>query len=128
MYRANFSDNRVSGKIEKNDEHGGESGYAIYVNASHPPTRRRFTIAHEIAHFIRHQENIGDGVVEDALYRSAAFTSKMETEANELAADILMPWTLLNAKLQNGMTEIEELARYFEVSEQAMAIRLGVPQ
>jgi len=128
VYRTQFSDARVSGKIEKNEEYGGESGYAIYVNADHSRNRRRFTIAHEIAHFIRHEENIGDGVVEDALYRSTAFNSRMEIEANKLAADILMPWTLLNLMLQDGMTEIKALAKRFEVSEQAMAFRLGVPQ
>ena len=47
------------------------SGYAIFVNkGDRYKTRQRFTIAHKIAHFILHREAIGDGIVDDALYRS----------------------------------------------------------
>src|SRR5437016_12707949 len=60
--------NDLSGKILKDNHRGGESGYAIYINACHRETRQRFTLAHEIAHFILHKENIGDGIADDALY------------------------------------------------------------
>ena len=54
--------NGLSGKIVKDALSGGQSGYAIYVNGDHAETRQRFTLAHEIAHFILHKENIGDGI------------------------------------------------------------------
>src|SRR5271167_4485521 len=62
--------NDLSGRIERDTRFGGQSGYAIYINGDHAETRQRFTLAHEIAHFILHKDNIGDGIADDALYRS----------------------------------------------------------
>src|SRR3546814_7195870 len=73
--------------IRKDAERGGESGFAIYVNGSHPRVRRRFSIAHEIAHFALHRNLIGDGVTDDAMYRSN-LSSAVEVQANRMAADI----------------------------------------
>src|SRR3546814_3235070 len=71
--------------IRKDAERGGESGFAIYVNGSHPRVRRRFSIAHEIAHFALHRNLIGDGVTDDAMYRSN-LSSAVEVQANRMAA------------------------------------------
>lgn len=116
----------LSGKIVKSDAQGGASGYAIYVNQSHHPNRRRFTTAHEIAHFILHDQFIGDGLVDDGLYRSR-LSNAMEAQANNLAADILMPRFLLNQHIASGITSIAQLAQIFQVSESAMSIRVGAP-
>lgn len=118
--------NDLSGKIEKSTTHGGSSGYAIFVNQSHPINRRRFTTAHEIAHFILHSDLIGDGIVDDALYRSK-LTNAVEARANKLAAEILMPWQLLNEQIEKGVNSVSKLAEIFQVSEIAMAIRVGSP-
>lgn len=118
--------NDLSGKIVKSEERGGSEGYAIYVNQDHPVTRRRFTTAHEIAHFVLHRDSIGDGVVDDGLYRSK-LSNAMEAQANRLAADILMPWHLIRPRLDAGVNDPRQLADIFQVSEQAMSIRLGVP-
>ncbi len=112
----------ISGMIKKNED----KSYSIYVNGKHSKQRRRFTIAHEIAHFILHKTLIGDGIVDDALYRSG-LSSDVEVQANKLAADILMPWDLLNPLINKGNTDIDELARMFDVSSSAMSIRIGVP-
>ncbi|MDF0603971.1 ImmA/IrrE family metallo-endopeptidase [Psychromarinibacter sp. C21-152] len=116
----------LSGKIMKSEKHGGKSGYAIYVNQAHHSNRRRFTTAHEIAHFILHQDSIGDGITDDGLYRSR-LSNAMEAQANRLAADILMPWHLLNKYIDGGTKSVDKLAGIFKVSESAMSIRLGVP-
>lgn len=119
-------DNQISGMIRKDSSHGGESGYAIFVNDKHAETRRRFTIAHEIAHFILHQDLIGDGIVEDALLRASGLNNSVERQANSMAADILMPWHLLDVEITKGRT-IEALASLFKVSRDAMSYRiLGV--
>ncbi len=116
----------LSGKIMRSEAHGGASGYAIYVNKDHHVNRRRFTTAHEIAHFILHQDSIGDGIADDGLYRSR-LSNSMEAQANRLAADILMPWELLNLYIDGGETSVDTLADTFQVSTSAMSIRLGVP-
>lgn len=116
----------LSGMIKKDKAQGGPSGYAIIVNKKDAAARQRFTIAHEIAHFILHKEAIGDGIVDDALYRSG-LSNALEVEANKLAAEILMPWHLLNQVMNNKINTIKELASIFQVSESAMSIRLGIP-
>lgn len=116
----------LSGKILKSEDQGGKSGYAIYVNGSHHMNRRRFTTAHEIAHFVLHSEYIGDGIVDDGLYRSR-LSNRMEIEANKMAADILMPRFLLNQHIANGVTSVAGLAEIFQVSVSAMSFRTGTP-
>lgn len=116
----------ISGMIMKSEDQGGATGYAIYVNGRHHVNRRRFTTAHEIAHFVLHENLIGDGITDDAMYRSG-LSSSIETQANNYAADILMPWHLVNLATNQGMTTIDQLARHFQVSKSAMSIRLGVP-
>lgn len=116
----------VSGKIERRDDAGSESGYAIFVNRNHPPQRRRFTIAHEISHFVLHREQIGKGISDDGLYRSG-LPRRTEVEANQMAADILMPWHLINKAMEDGANTVQALAEILKVSNSAMSIRLGVP-
>lgn len=125
VFSANDWDAGISGFIRRKP--GDPSRFEIYVNASHSYVRRRFTIAHEIAHAILHGDRIGDGITEDALLRSG-LPDSIEWEANRMAADILMPRHLLKPMLDRGETDISELANRFKVSREAMAIRLGVPQ
>ena len=125
VYRVPNWSGDLSGMIKRTGD--TESGYSIYVNGGHPPVRRRFTIAHECAHAMLHPELIGDGIVDDALYRSG-LSNTVEAQANRLAADILMPRRRLNQLIADGVTSIVELADAFWVSQQAMAIRTGIPQ
>lgn len=110
--------------IVRDPERGGASGFAIYVNAKHSEVRRRFTIAHEIAHFVLHRDLISDGITEDALYRSG-LSDAVEREANGLAAEILMPRHLVRSYVASGTRNAAELAEIFEVSQQAMEYRLA---
>lgn len=126
VYSVDNWDDSISGMIIRDTERGGESGYAVYVNSKHAETRRRFTIAHEIAHFVLHRSLIGDGVQDDALYRSK-LSSAVEAEANRYAANLLMPWGLINAEIAKGNNTVAGLAQSFNVSKSSMSIRLGVP-
>ena len=115
----------LSGKLQKDDT--SDSGFVIYVNANHSDTRKRFTIAHEIAHFILHKDLIvGDALVDDALYRSG-LSNSVEAAANKMAADILMPWRLIDSAINEGIATVPLLAEKFNVSNSAMSMRLGVP-
>ena len=94
--------------------------YNIVVRAQDPMVRKRCTVAHEIAHFLLHRGLFATELVDDSLYRSGLSTP-VEAQANALAADLLMPWHLLMPVIDKPSAE---LASLFQVSEQAMRIRL----
>lgn len=123
VYRVSSWPDATSGMIARDPERGGASGFSVYVNAKHSEVRRRFTIAHEVAHFVLHRDLIGDGITEDALYRSG-LSDAVEREANGLAAEILMPKHLIRQTVRDGLRGLSELAHKFNVSEQAMEFRL----
>jgi Zn-dependent peptidase ImmA (M78 family) len=107
-------------------DHAGESvsGYYIAVNAPEPYRRRRFTIAHECAHYLLHRDKIGDTLSDDAMYRSDNVTTQEEFQANNLAAELLMPRKLMSEAIRRGFDSISDLARKFDVSEPAMKVRM----
>lgn len=114
----------ISGEIRELD-----GGIVIKVNRHDSKERQRFTIAHEISHFLLHKDKIGDGIIDDVLYRSC-LTDELEAQANRLAADIVMPWTLIKKSLDRINAEkleqkIEIIANEAEVSVIAMKIRFG---
>jgi IrrE N-terminal-like domain len=112
----------IAGKIVR-DARGSPSGYSIYLNAADPPRRRRFTLAHEIAHFVLHQDLIGDGLIDDGMYRSK-LGGQYERQANRLAADILMLAGLVRGYYRGGTMSYANLGEAFDVSTDAMRIRL----
>jgi len=114
----------ISGLIKRSDPEGDQ--FEIIVNGDHSFTRQRFTVAHEIAHFVLHEHEIGDGIKDDFLFRSG-LNNRIEKEANNFAADILMPWDLVDERISKGEIDIRELAKAFNVSPSTMSIRLGVP-
>lgn len=126
VYRVRGWRDTISGMIKQDASRGGKSGFAIFVNATHAATRRRFTIAHEIGHYVLHQDRIGDGITDDALYRSK-LGGAIEVQANRFAADLLIPDHLLRRAIEDGMESVEDLAHHFDVSKSSMSIRLGVP-
>lgn len=117
----------------------GESGsiemengrFVIKINRHETRERQRFTLAHEIAHYLLHRDLIrADGKISDTvLYRSGQ-PDRIEFEANRLAADLIMPDELIKADLSrigSSLTEeaIEYLAGEWQVSRAAMEIKLG---
>jgi len=113
----------VSGEIRP----VGDGKFRIKVNRHDSKRRQRFTVAHEISHFLLHRDQIGDGILDDVLYRST-LSDNREAEANRLAADILMPVDQLIRELRrrpglSGRDLIEDLASIFDVSPAAMSIR-----
>lgn len=112
----------------------------IGVNSLHHPNRQRFTIAHELGHLELHREMITSNVHVDkkfpALMRdanSATGTEKIEIEANQFASELLMPRSLIQEVLAGKQFDIddegpiEELAKRFRVSRQALEYRIRNP-
>jgi Zn-dependent peptidase ImmA (M78 family) len=106
----------------------------IGVNSLHHPNRQRFTIAHEIGHYMLHdfdEVHVDKSVVRLRSEASSAGTDKEEVEANRFAAELLMPKEFLEPELSrfalNDLFDergMQQLARHFQVSVQAMSNRL----
>ncbi len=111
----------------------------ILVQGSDPPHRQRFTIAHEIGHFVlRHQFEEGKHVhvdrgnfISQRGPQASTGIDPKEVEANQFAACLLMPSKRLTkaaARVAEGGPlfddHVTRLAEEFNVSEQAMTIRL----
>lgn len=120
-------DQEISGQIEKI----GSGCYKISVNKSDHYYRQRFTMAHELGHFLYHFHLIGDGVDDNTAYRSAPegrfFNKKIlpshETEANQFAASVLMPKDLVLSEWEKSQN-LADVSKRFQVSQQAMQYRL----
>jgi Zn-dependent peptidase ImmA (M78 family) len=106
---------------------------SVAINASHHINRQRFTLAHEIGHFLLH---LSDHHEEEKIFVDKRFfrnsesskgSTKLEIEANAFAACLLMPKKLIKNSIQNPVMsdmDIFRLAHQYEVSEQAMTLRL----
>jgi Zn-dependent peptidase ImmA (M78 family) len=124
------------GKNEFNAEivHSADTDqFKILVNAYHPYTRRRFSVAHEIAHFILHRDQI---IADKKIGRSPKDDSnrRIEQEADELAAEILMPEVLVQRYMKEigvdkstpmDANAIKQIAETFAVSPAMATIRLN---
>ncbi|HOK20164.1 MAG TPA: ImmA/IrrE family metallo-endopeptidase, partial [Thermosynergistes sp.] len=91
----------------------------IAVNSSRPLCRRRFSIAHEIGHYLLGHNSLsfsgsGGGMIK--------CESRQERAANAFAAEFLMPKKLLAREAHKY--SLRALARRYLVSMQAMEIRL----
>ncbi len=109
----------------------------IGVNASNPPVRKRFTVAHELGHHLLGHKSVDVYVDRKVGFqlrgdKSSKGTNPEEIEANLFAAELLMPQDLLakdipdNARIDPEDEEtIGALAKRYQVSMQALTIRLG---
>ncbi|WP_259699405.1 ImmA/IrrE family metallo-endopeptidase [Pseudomonas fluorescens] len=114
----------ISGEIRET-----EGVITIKVNRHDVKERQRFTIAHEIAHFLLHRERLAGGITDDVLYRSR-LSDDLEREANRLAADIIMPASLIQeALIMHGTLKPDDrykkIAELAQVSLAAIKIRTG---
>lgn len=116
----------ISGEIKPSED--APSGFLIRINRHEKKERQRFTLAHEIGHYVLHRDLIRSGITDDIMYRSS-LSDRYESEANKFAAELLMPQSLIRNRISGKSVDdflAEELAREFEVSVPAMKIRLGI--
>lgn len=111
-----------------------DGAYEIVVNFFHPIQRQRFTIAHELGHYIYHRDLLGRGTgdtlafrAEGSNYPNQYIGPREEREANTVAANILMPNHLIDRLRAEGVTQPEDMAKRLCVSTAAMRIKLGLP-
>lgn len=121
----------ISGVLVVKDEIG-----TIGVNQSHSPVRQRFTIAHELGHYVLHREL--SNLFIDKEYtafrdsKSSQGEDRAEIQANRFAAALLMPREMVMREIggPHGFDfgdekTLDRLADKFQVSVQAMSIRLS---
>jgi Zn-dependent peptidase ImmA (M78 family) len=101
---------------------------AIGVNTSHPQVLQRFSVAHELGHFMLGHDNdffldFSDPAISQLEEDRA--DNNADVEANEFAAELLMPMDMLKHDYKTNRThDPKELGRRYEVSEQALWVRL----
>lgn len=126
----------VLGQIEKK----ADGKYKISIQKNDHYFRKRFTMAHELGHFLLHKDKIGEQGLDDskayrALYRRGInITADEEIEANRYAALTLMPEDyVLYFMKEKGVIRndgsldedvIKDIAATFQVSPKAMEIRI----
>ncbi|MFC3228553.1 ImmA/IrrE family metallo-endopeptidase [Marinibaculum pumilum] len=129
--RESALDGLEGGLIAPSDKSEG----AILVNARRSERRKRYTIGHELGHYVNpwHRPATTDGfrcraadMVQERFNRNDR-AAKMEVEANQFAAELLMPSHLMNAFLRNcdgaEMQHILDLSDEFDVSRESAARR-----
>ncbi|MBZ5577956.1 MAG: ImmA/IrrE family metallo-endopeptidase [Acidobacteriia bacterium] len=106
----------------------GQKGIVAVKASIREASRKRFTIAHEIGHFILHK---GMSLHVDQDFRinlRDGSTNDEEIDANAFAAELLMPTDFIGRDMQKtggvGQQALERLARRYQVSARAMEIRL----
>jgi len=111
----------------------------IGFNPKNSKVRQRFTLAHELGHYILHKQSKSEVFIDKDFivkYRSqkpyTAVEMKQEQEANVFAATLLMPEHMLRAELtKKDYQDMDEnefigaMAKVFDVSIQAMTYRIA---
>lgn len=115
----------ISGLIRKE---GGK--FVIKINMYEARSRQRFTLAHELAHFLLHQDILNkDGEIRDSIMYRSGNSDKVEYQANSLAAELIMPDNHIKSDLEylrNNCNEetFDMIASKWEVSNQALRVKL----
>lgn len=101
-----------------------KDGWVIGVNVKHPIARQRFTIAHELGHYVMHRNDNGSTDFEDEIFFRGTDVSPMEYAANMFAANLLMPDDRVRDEISRGIRDLSVLANKFEVSLEAMRYKV----
>jgi len=105
--------------------------FLILVNENHPKTRQRFSLAHELAHYVLHADYLERSGVMNRLNKTEMTFEDIqkEREADELAAEILMPTYIVadligEKKKAVNKSVVEEVSQTLDVSPVALIQRL----
>jgi Zn-dependent peptidase ImmA (M78 family)/DNA-binding XRE family transcriptional regulator len=102
-----------------------DSGPVIGFNSEQNQGRQRFTIAHELGHYLLdHHENFHVDLSSATAHgESSNYHWRDERAANDFAAELLMPTAFVIAAAREEES-VQQLARTFDVSREAMGFRL----
>ncbi len=111
-------DSTLSGSLSKQDDI-----WLIRINKVHSKTRQRFSIAHELGHFIYHKDDEKEFV--DTTFFRGLNSDNLEYTANKFASELLMPEEQVRLLIdKQNVRSVAELAARFGVSSAAMLYRV----
>lgn len=113
-------DKSVSGFLERIGEK-----WCIFINQNESSLRKRFTIAHELGHFIKHRDKymISGSSIPDLIFFRDNTIDPIEKEANDFAANLLMPKDVFIEKIKSGCNTLDKLSEAFQLSTSAVKYR-----
>ena len=113
------------GALVQNPANPAEWG--IFYNPGSRAERQRFTVAHELGHFVLHRERTANFHCASGTVATASETIAMlEREANVFATNLLMPGDLFAQSVRGAAIDLQflsDLAARFQVSFEALCIR-----
>lgn len=114
-------DSTLSGSLSKKD-----GLWVIKVNKFHSETRQRFTIAHELGHYVYHKDDdIDEHEFVDTTFFRGMTSNNLEYTANRFASELLMPEKDVRRLIDTDkIRSVAELASKFGVSSAAMLYRI----
>lgn len=95
----------------------------VFLNASDGGMRQRFTLAHELGHFVKNRNEQNIGYVDERSELAASGANPAEVWCNQFAAELLMPAAIIKKYWAEGWSA-DELAQKFNVSGSAIDFRL----
>lgn len=123
---ADLTWNSSEGALVRNPKNEREWG--IFVNPNARPVRKRFTIAHELGHFILHRATQASfNCDKESVHAGIDALKQIEREADDFASNLLMPGDMLRDRISGKRIDFRlagALAEEFGVSLEAMCIRL----
>lgn len=124
VFEVNFSDHpSINAMIVFKDSKNNDKP-SIYLKKDLSETRKRFTLAHELGHFLLHKKANVKFRLEGFDYSSNSEYSREETEANYFAACILVPEEELKKLMKFFDKNIQLIADYFGVSKEVIENRI----
>lgn len=99
--------------------------WCIFINQYENELRKRFTIAHELGHFIKHREKymLSGSSTPGLIFFRDKTIDPIEKEANDFAVDLLMPRDVFIEKIKSGCNTLEKLSEAFQLSTSAVKYR-----
>ena len=127
VFNATFAEEGIHGLIAKRP-----AATTIYINVNDKPARKRFTVAHELGHFVLHlAAGEGEFIDNEDNFRTTNDPDqpwndarRKEWEANVFASALLMPERAVRKKWAE-IQDVDGASSFFQVSRQAMTLRLG---
>lgn len=114
LIHTEFEDGDIAGVINLEKKY-------LYINQADSIQRQRFTIAHELAHWLLHKDAMQENNMLAVLYRKPLGKDEedpLEKEANCFAANLLVPDFMLNQAIaiEGSNASDSRLAHIFNVS------------